>query len=256
MSVDEFKGIFWWEYFHRLLGRLIGVAFLVPYLWFLVRRRIPPGYAVRLAGIFVLGGLQGALGWYMVKSGLVDDPRVSQFRLTAHLGLAFVIFAAMFWTALSLLRPPVADASPAMRALGQAGPVAGAAGVRDGADRGFVVGIGAGFAYNTWPLMNGTLVPPELFMLEPWWSNFFWNMATVQFQHRLVAYALAVAIPLLWWRVVAAPGVPAVARAGAHLLLAAIVGQIALGIATLLLACRCRWPRRTRPARSSCWRRR
>ena len=113
MNLAEFKGIFWWEYYHRLLGRLIGVAFLLPYLWFLARRRIPPGYAGRLAGIFVLGGLQGAMGWYMVKSGLVDDPRVSQFRLTAHLGLAFVIFAAMFWTALSLLRAPAVAGAPA-----------------------------------------------------------------------------------------------------------------------------------------------
>ena len=104
MSLDEFKGIFWWEYFHRLLGRLIGVAFLLPLLWFLARRRIRRAAGAELAGIFVLGGLQGAMGWYMVKSGLVDDPRVSQYRLTAHLGLAFLIFAAMFWTALSLLR--------------------------------------------------------------------------------------------------------------------------------------------------------
>ena len=160
---------------------------------------------------------------------------MSQFRLTAHLGLAFVIFAAMFWTALSLLRPPVADASPAMRALGRRALWLALLVFAMVLTGGFVAGIRAGFAYNTWPLMNGALVPPELFMLEPWWRNFFWNMATVQFQHRLVAYALAVAIPLLWWRVVAAPGVPAVARAGAHLLLAAIVGQIALGIATLLL---------------------
>src|SRR5439155_25070414 len=95
-----------WEYFHRLLGRAIGVVFLLPLVWFAVRRRIPPGYAPRLLAIFVLGGLQGALGWYMVQSGLIDDPRVSQLRLTAHLGLAFLIFGAMFWTALSLLRAP------------------------------------------------------------------------------------------------------------------------------------------------------
>ncbi len=109
MTLAEFKGIFWWEYFHRLLGRAIGVAFLVPYLWFLVRRRIPAGYALPLASIFVLGGLQGAMGWYMVQSGLVDDPRVSHVRLTAHLGLAFLIFGAMQWVAMSLVAraPPV-----------------------------------------------------------------------------------------------------------------------------------------------------
>jgi len=105
MSLEEFKGIFWWEYFHRLLGRLIGLAFLLPYLYFLARRRIHGTLAWKLAGIFVLGGLQGGMGWYMVQSGLVDDPRVSHYRLTAHLGLAFVIFAAMFWVALDLLAP-------------------------------------------------------------------------------------------------------------------------------------------------------
>jgi cytochrome c oxidase assembly protein subunit 15 len=235
MNLAEFKGIFWWEYYHRLLGRLIGVAFLLPYLWFLARRRVPPGYAGRLAGIFVLGGLQGAMGWYMVKSGLVDDPRVSQFRLTAHLGLAFVIFAAMFWTALSLLRAPTAAAAPVVRDLGRWALWLALLVFVMVLTGGFVAGIRAGFAYNTWPLMNGELVPPELFMLEPWWRNFFWNMATVQFQHRLVAYALALAVAWLWWRVVATPGVPAVARVGTHLLLAAIVVQIALGISTLLL---------------------
>src|SRR5207248_11030407 len=102
---EAFKHIFWWEYFHRLLGRAIGVVFLVPLLWFIARRRIPSGLAPQLFGTFALGALQGALGWYMVKSGLVDDPRVSQFRLTAHLGLAFLIYAAMLWVALDLLAP-------------------------------------------------------------------------------------------------------------------------------------------------------
>ena len=105
MTLDEFKGIFWWEYFHRLLGRLIGVVFLLPLVWFAVKRRIDGQLALRLGGIFLLGGLQGAMGWYMVKSGLVDNPRVSQFRLTAHLSLAFAIFGAMFWTALGILYP-------------------------------------------------------------------------------------------------------------------------------------------------------
>ncbi|HEX4883152.1 MAG TPA: COX15/CtaA family protein [Casimicrobiaceae bacterium] len=236
MTLEAFKGIFWWEYFHRLLGRLIGVAFLVPFLWFLARRRIPRGFGWALAGLFALGGLQGAMGWYMVKSGLVDDPRVSQFRLTAHLGLAFVILGAMLWTALSLLQPKRARlADPAARsarrwafgvlALVFAMIVTG----------GFVAGIRAGFAYNTFPLMNGAWLPPELFMLEPAWRNFFWNMATVQFDHRLVAYLLAVAVPVLWWKLRNAPQVPASAEKGGGALLAMLAVQIGLGIATLLL---------------------
>ena len=235
MSLDEFKGIFWWEYFHRLLGRLIGVAFLLPFLVFLARRRIPEGYGAKLAGIFVLGGLQGAMGWYMVKSGLVDDPRVSPFRLTAHLGLAFVILAAMQWVAMSLLFPPRAprEDAPARSARRWAWALAWLvfAMVLTG---GFVAGIRAGFAYNTFPLMNGHLVPPEILMLEPWWRNFFWNMATVQFDHRLGAWLLAIVVPVAWWRVMRSDP-DARARVAAHLVLAMLVVQLALGIATLLL---------------------
>jgi len=235
MSLAEFKGIFWWEYSHRLLGRLIGAVFLVPLLWFAAQRSIPQGYAWKLAGIFVLGGLQGAMGWYMVKSGLVDDPRVSPFRLTAHLGLALAIFAAMFWVGLTLVRPQrPAVSSPAQRstrvwALWLAGLVFVMA-----LTGGFVAGIRAGFAYNTFPLMNGDVVPPEIFMIEPWWRNFFWNMATVQFDHRLLAWLLALLVPVLWWKLRTTDGLPSRARFGGHLLLAAVAAQIALGIATLL----------------------
>ena len=235
MALDEFKGIFWWEYFHRLLGRLIGAAFLLPFAYFLLRRRIPEGYGWALAGIFVLGGLQGAMGWYMVKSGLVDDPRVSQFRLTAHLGLAFLIFGAMQWAAMSLLFPPGAprDDPPARSARRWAYALCALvfAMVLTG---GFVAGIRAGFAYNTFPLMNGHVVPPEVLMLEPWWRNVFWNMATVQLDHRLGAWALAVVVPLTWWRVLASGPSPR-ARIAAHLVLAMLAVQVALGIATLLL---------------------
>ena len=218
MALDEFKGIFWWEYFHRLLGRVIGVAFLVPFLWFLARRAIPPGYGWKLAGIFVLGGLQGAMGWYMVKSGLVDDPRVSQFRLTAHLGLAFVIFAAMFWVALSLLHPQrlprEGDAIRSARRWAYAIAALVFFMVLTG---GLVAGIRAGFAYNTFPLMNGHVVPPEILLLEPWWRNFFYNMATVQFDHRAVAWLLAFTVPILWWKAlrVEPPGAGAPRRAPA-----------------------------------------
>lgn len=235
MGLPEFKRIFWWEYAHRLMGRLIGVAFLVPFLWFLLRRKIPPGYAFPLAGIFVLGGLQGALGWYMVQSGLVDDPRVSQFRLTAHLGLAFLIFGAMFWTALSLLAlargtPRGAGERPVRRF---AFAIAGLVFVMV-LTGGFVAGIRAGFAYNTFPSMNGHVVPPEIMMLVPWWKNFFYNVATVQFDHRLLAWVLALLVPLLWWKALRSRGVPGRARVGAHLLVAMLAVQIALGILTLM----------------------
>ena len=236
MTLAEFKGIFWWEYFHRLLGRAIGVAFLLPLVVFALRRRIPRGYGVALAAIFALGALQGALGWFMVQSGLVDDPRVSQFRLTAHLGLALAIFAAMLWVALSLtFRERWAPASASERGVRRFARVVAVLVFVTALTGGFVAGIRAGFAYNTFPLMNGALVPPEIFMIDPWWKNFFWNMATVQFDHRLLAWTLAVLTPLLWWRLAATPGLRSRARIGGHLLLAALAVQIALGIATLVL---------------------
>ena len=234
MSLDAFKSIFWWEYAHRLLGRAIGVAFLLPYLWFLVRRRIPRGYAGPLFAIFVLGGAQGALGWYMVQSGLVDDPRVSQLRLIAHLGLAFLIFGAMFWVALSLYRSrPGSTANAGLRrfAIALTGLVflmvlAG----------GLVAGIRAGFAYNTFPSMNGYWVPPEILMLDPWYRNFTDNMATVQFDHRMIGWVLALLVPWFAWRVQVAPHAGSQARRAALLLLALLIVQIALGISTLLLS--------------------
>jgi cytochrome c oxidase assembly protein subunit 15 len=236
MSLEAFKGIFWWEYFHRLLGRLIGVAFLLPLLWFAAKRRVPAGYGWKLAGIFLLGGLQGAMGWYMVKSGLVDNPRVSPFRLTAHLGLAFVILGAMLWVALSLLYPGrEVAATPAARSARRWAFGIVALVFLMVLTGGFVAGIRAGFAYNTFPLMNGAWIPPEILMLEPRWTNFFWNMATVQFDHRVGAWLLFLLVPVLWWKLRTANGVPARAEKGGNALLAMLAIQIALGIATLLL---------------------
>jgi cytochrome c oxidase assembly protein subunit 15 len=184
----------------------------------------------------VLGALQGVMGWYMVTSGLIDDPRVSQYRLTAHLALAFAIYAAMLWIALELLVPAQArtatTAGPTrVRRLAWAVTALVIAMVVTG---GFVAGIRAGYAYNTFPLMNGNLIPPELFLIEPWYLNFFNNMATVQFDHRLVAWLLAFAVPWLWYEAGRA-GLPARTRLLTRLLLAALAVQIALGIATLLL---------------------
>jgi cytochrome c oxidase assembly protein subunit 15 len=232
MSLAEFKGIFWWEYFHRLLGRTIGLVFLVPLAWFWLRGRIGARLGWKLAGVFVLGGLQGAMGWYMVASGLVDEPRVSHLRLTAHLGLAFLILGAMLWVAFDLLYPRREGRD---RGLARFAGVVAALVFLQVLLGGLVAGIRAGKAYNTFPLMNGHLVPPETFMLEPWWLNFFNNMATVQLDHRLIAWLLVLLVPWLWWRVRSA-GVPARARVAAHLLLAALLAQFALGVWTLLEA--------------------
>jgi cytochrome c oxidase assembly protein subunit 15 len=231
MDVAGFKTIFWWEYFHRLLGRLIGLAFFVPFAWFWVRGRLDQPLAWKLAGIFVLGGLQGAMGWYMVKSGLVDDPQVSQFRLTAHLGLALLIFAAMFWVAHALLRPAPSGAPPALRRAGLAFAVLVFAMALTG---GFVAGIRAGFAYNTWPLMNGQWIPAEILLIEPWWRNFGYNMAAVQFVHRTLALVVLAGAWLLAWRVFASPVASSESRVAAGTLAAVTLGQVALGIATLV----------------------
>ncbi|MDE2389287.1 MAG: COX15/CtaA family protein [Betaproteobacteria bacterium] len=235
MSVDEFKSIFWWEYFHRVLGRLIGLVFFVPFVYFLVRKQIDRPLGVKLAGIFVLGGLQGFMGWYMVMSGLVNDPHVSQYRLTAHLGLAFVIFAAMFWVALGLLSPQ-REYSPdngKLRSLRRFSFSLSTLIFIMVLSGGFVAGIRAGLAYNTFPLMNGHVIPPDLFILEPWYRNFFDNMTMVQFDHRLIAWILAFSVPLFWLksRTVELQGTTRLA-CNAFLLMLAV--QISLGIATLL----------------------
>jgi cytochrome c oxidase assembly protein subunit 15 len=234
MSLEEFKGIFWWEYAHRLLGRAIGIVYLLPFLYFLIRRKIDKPLIPKLAGIFLLGGLQGALGWFMVKSGLVDDPRVSHYRLTAHLGLAFLIYAAMFWVALGLLFPRAPmQADEKVHSLRRFSWVLTGLIFVMVLSGGLVAGIRAGFAYNTFPLMNGDWIPPEIFRLQPWYLNFFDNMATVQFNHRLIAWLLAFLVPLFWLKAERLTLLPR-ARWACHLLLAMLVVQITLGITTLL----------------------
>jgi cytochrome c oxidase assembly protein subunit 15 len=235
MTLTGFKSIFWWEYVHRLLGRLVGAAFLLPFLWFALRGRIARALIWKLAGIFALGALQGAMGWAMVQSGLVDDPRVSQYRLTAHLGIAFLIYAAMLWIALDLLPPRAPRPEAAPRGLRRFAFALAALIFVMALSGGLVAGIRAGLAYNTFPLMDGRVVPSEIFAIEPWYLNFFSNMATVQFDHRLIAWVLALLVPWFWLRVRRAP-VPRRARLGADLLLAMLALQITLGIATLLLA--------------------
>jgi cytochrome c oxidase assembly protein subunit 15 len=235
MSLAEFKGIFWWEYVHRLLGRLIGVAFLLPFLWFALRGRIARTLVPKLLGIFALGALQGALGWYLVKSGLVDDPRVSQYRLTAHLGIAFLIYAAMLWVALDLLhlRAPAGE-SAAPRGLRRFAIAIALLIFVMTLSGGLVAGTRAGLAYNTFPLMDGYLVPPGMLATDPWYLNFFTNLTTIQFDHRLIAWLLALLAPWFWLR--ARRGPFPRAKLGADLLLGALALQVALGISTLVFA--------------------
>lgn len=235
MSVDEFKSIFWWEYFHRVLGRLIGLAFFVPFVYFLLKKQINRSLGIKLTGIFILGGLQGFMGWYMVMSGLVNDPHVSQYRLTAHLGLAFVIFAAMFWVALGLLSPERenAQSNELMHSLRRFSVGLTSLIFIMVLSGGFVAGIRAGLAYNTFPLMNGHLIPPDLFVLEPWYRNFFDNITTVQFDHRLIAWILIFSVPLFWYKSRKA-ALSGTTRLACNLFLLMLVIQVSLGIATLL----------------------
>jgi cytochrome c oxidase assembly protein subunit 15 len=234
MTLAEFKSIFFWEYVHRLWGRLIGVAFLLPLIWFAVRRRIPRRLLPALGLLFVLGGLQGALGWYMVESGLTHRVNVSQYRLAAHLVFALLIYAAMLWTALGVLRPaPAEDAPGAARLRPWATALVGLVFLTITAGA-FVAGLRAGLTYNTFPLMDGRFVPAGYLQLSPWWRNWFESIEAVQFNHRLLAETTFLAVLALWaYGMRHAPqGRP---RRALHALLAAACLQVGLGIATLLL---------------------
>ncbi len=227
MTLADFKGIFWLEYAHRVWGRAIGLVFVVPFVYFLWRRRIARGLGVRLAVGLVLGALQGVLGWVMVQSGLVDRPDVSHYRLAAHLGLAIVIYGYLLWLALEVMTGPRGARAPGRRFAGAVAAWAFFTAITGA----FVAGLDAGRAYNTFPLMDGRLVPEAMFDLEPWVINFVDNAAAVQFSHRVVAIVLVVAVLLLWRRTMRATGAPR--RLGGWLAAAALA-QAGLGVATLL----------------------
>jgi len=227
MGIEQFKSIYWWEYVHRLLGRLVGLVFAVPLLWFWARREIPAGYGWRLAGLFVLGGLQGALGWYMVVSGLAQRTDVSHLRLSAHLLLALVIMGALVWVALDLRRlARTGDDRPA-RLTGLSAVVLAVVAVQVllGA---WVAGLNAGQVSNTWPLMDGRVFPPGV----DWSHGFAWAAANdpflVNFLHR-------------WWAGVAVAALVVLARQVRRLVRSASIAihsafgtQILIGIATVI----------------------
>jgi cytochrome c oxidase assembly protein subunit 15 len=232
MDLEGFKTIFWWEYIHRVWGRLIGLVFGLPLLWFILRRRIDKPLIPHLVALFALGALQGVIGWWMVVSGFVDRDDVSQYRLTVHLGMAIIILGYLLWVALGLLSRGDREAAPAgLRTLSRV--VVGVAFVTI-LSGGMVAGINAGFIHNTWPLMDGGLLPDDFAALESVWRNAFENHATVQFEHRIAAYVTAAVAAVFWFRMRNA-ALHARARTAANLLGAAVILQLLLGISTLLL---------------------
>jgi heme a synthase len=232
MTLPEFKTIFWWEWSHRLLGRVIGAVYLLPFLYFLWRYAMAAELKRRLWLIFGLGALQGAVGWWMVASGLTERTEVSQYRLATHLVLALLIFAAIVWTLRRLTERPPLNVSARLKLTSAVLVVVTFVQLYLGA---LVAGLRAGLVYNTWPEIDGALIPSaaRLWFETPWWRNLFENTLTVQFEHRMTAYAL---LALALWHAVDAARSRAgsVAINGALWLVAAIALQAVLGILTLL----------------------
>lgn len=236
MSLGEFKQIYFWEYLHRLWGRMIGIVFLIPFLGFLITRQIPRHLILPLLGIFVLGGAEAGVGWWMVKSGLVNDPMVSPYRLATHLGLAAIIYVALLLAGLRLIwSPPLQTAkhvtgknlrswSFILIGLVFTTLLAGA----------LVAGLDAGLIYNTFPLMNGSVVPPDLLAMKPLWRNLFENPAAAQFTHRILALLSFTAI-LCFFLIARRQALPLRAVMAWRSVTVLALAQVLLGIATLLL---------------------
>ena len=229
MTLHEFKEIFWLEFIHRVWGRLIGLAFFIPFLVFLVRGMVAKPLLPRLIGLLFLGGAQGFMGWYMVQSGLIDRPDVSQYRLTAHLCLAFAIYLALIWTALDVLRPRAPGLGKASRRLLLLLGLVFLTAMSGG----FVAGLDAGMTYNTFPLMDGDLIPEGYLVYDPAWKSLFEDITTVQFNHRLLATLTGVAViagAVMLMRQTTDP----IARRGLIVSKLLVITQYLLGIATLL----------------------
>ncbi len=233
MSLAEFKTIYWWEWAHRFLGRLVGLVYALPFVVFLARREIPKRLILRCVGLLALGGLQGAIGWWMVASGLADRVSVAPERLTVHLGLAFILFSALIWTALDAWRGEARQPLPSpwsALALGLMGLIF--LQILLGA---LVAGNDAGLVYNDWPLMNGTLFPRN-YAGDGLWGTLAHSQGAVQLHHRLGGYVLTIAV--IWMAISARrtnyvpPPAKRLVMATAH----ATLLQAALGIATLMLA--------------------
>ncbi|MEZ5759347.1 MAG: COX15/CtaA family protein [Emcibacteraceae bacterium] len=229
MSLDEFKSIFYWEYSHRLLGRLIGILFAVPFFIFMARRKVKRALKPHLWTMLILGGCQGLLGWWMVKSGLIDRPDVSHYRLTAHLGLAILIYIYMFWVALRLVMPIKEKTFYRPTKLAAFYVVIIFIQILLG---GLVAGLNAGLVSDTWPLMFGSLIPDGLLGNNPWYSNLLDNPLTLHFEHRTFAYAVLIVAVTLWWKLHNENSRSV--RIASFLVLLTILLQITLGVLTVV----------------------
>lgn len=236
MNVDEFKGIFWWEYIHRLTGRLLGVVFIVPFIWFTLRRRFDKSMMRKALFLFALGGLQGLLGWLMVKSGLVDNPYVSHYRLAIHMITAFITFGFTFWFGLEQWNGVIVQRKSFVpRSISSLATVLMIVLMLQIVYGAFVAGLHAGLIYTTFPDMNGQFIPDEIGKLTPFWRNLTENHAGVQFVHRSIAYLVTLLTLLLWWRIRKDPNALQLKPTG-NFLLGAIALQFTLGVFTLLFA--------------------
>jgi cytochrome c oxidase assembly protein subunit 15 len=234
MTLEEFKHIYFWEWFHRLWGRLIGLVFALPFFYFLFRGRIEPRLIVRLALILALGGLQGFIGWYMVKSGLSERTDVSPYRLSLHLNFALLIYSLQLWTALGLYPPERMRKSRAYpKSMATHGWIALALLAITLIWGALVAGLHAGEAYNTWPLMDGDVIPEAAFTILPKWHNVFENLAFVQFLHRWLGPTTMLLILTWVWRRLGA-GASKKDQNWALGLAGMALAQVGLGMATLL----------------------
>lgn len=237
-TLEEFKSIYWWEYIHRFLGRLIGLVFLLPFIYFLVREKIPPGLLKKLIIILILGGFQGVLGWYMVKSGLNKVPQVSHYRLAAHLVSAFAVFGVTFWVALDLVyrmdKERMTRDNGTARGLKKLSLVLFCIVVLQIIYGAFVAGLKAGYLCPTWPKMCDEWIHDSVFALHPWWRNFIEGQMGVQFIHRYIAYAVVFMVGLIYFKARKVPALGDLQKRIVMALVIIVLCQFLIGVLTLL----------------------
>lgn len=234
-SLEEFKSIYWWEYVHRLLGRTIGVVFLIPFFYFLLKKKFDKPLLKKMYVLLLLGAFQGVLGWFMVKSGLQKEPHVSHYRLAAHLISAFTVFGFTFWYALNLLYPKPLEEQAMTAGVKRMGKIVFSIVVIQIVYGAFVAGLKAGLFYNTFPHMGDSYLPDTVYSFEPFWRNLLENPAGVQFMHRLIAFAVLIGVAFLW-DTSRKLNLSPLQRKASNIMLTVVISQFLLGVITILYA--------------------